>query len=367
MAHVTRRKILATGLGAVAAGAALLPSSAWGLPSLGPSHDHPHAIRHRMIRTNGIAMHVAEAGEGPTVLLVHGFPELWYSWRHQLPALAGAGFHVVAPDLRGHGHTDAPAEAVSYSLRNQLADLTGLLDALGVHAAAIVGHDQGAGIAWAAAQLIPDRFPAVVALGAPYAERTPVPLTEYIRQNNPGRFNVVLYFQEPGVAEAELDADPARTLRMTMYALSGQAPPELVERWLTGTPEGSGYLDPLPDPGPPSRWSDWLTNKELAYYVRQFSRTGFAGAIGRYRARDFDWSDLPEEGTLQVTQPALFVTGELDSAYRFSSLEPMREMVPGLRGITVLPGCGHWTQQERPEEVNRGLVDFLRTEHAASA
>jgi pimeloyl-ACP methyl ester carboxylesterase len=180
-------------------------------------------------------------------------------------------------------------------------------------------------------------------------------------------FNVVLYFQEPGVAEAELDADPSRTLRMTMYALSGQAPPELVERWLTGTPEGSGYLDPLPDPGPPSRWSDWLTNKELDYYVRQFARTGFAGAIGRYRARDFDWSDLPEEGTLQVTQPALFVTGELDSAYRFSSLEPMREMVPGLRGITVLPGCGHWTQQERPEEVNRRLVDFLRTEHAASA
>jgi pimeloyl-ACP methyl ester carboxylesterase len=324
------------------------------------------SIRHRTVRTNGIDMHVAEAGTGPAVLLLHGFPESWYSWRRQLPALAAAGFHAVAPDLRGYGHTDAPADVAGYSLRNNLADLTGLLDALGMATAAVVGHDQGATLAWAGAQLHPRRFPAVVALGVPYAARLPMPLTQYIRQNNPGRFNVVLYFQRPGVAEAELDADPARTLRMTLYALSGQAPPDLVPRWLLGTPEGAGFLDPLPDPGPPSRWSDWLTDHEFGGYVREFERTGFAGAIRRYRTFDFDWSDLPQMGTLKVAQPTLYVTGELDSAYRFNSLDAMRANVPGLRDVIVLPGCGHWTQQERSRDVNACLVGFLRSAYARS-
>ncbi|GLY72267.1 alpha/beta fold hydrolase [Actinoallomurus iriomotensis] len=318
-------------------------------------------IRHRIVRTNGIDMHVAEAGRGPAVLLLHGFPEFWYSWRHQLPALAAAGFHAVAPDLRGYGHTDAPAGA--YSLRENLADLTGLLDALGIAAAAVVGHDQGATFAWAGAQLHPERFPAVVALGVPYAARLPMPLTQFIRQNNPGKFNVVLYFQRPGVAETELDADAARTLRMTMFALSGQAPPGLVRRWLIDTPEGAGYLDPLPDPGVPSRWCDWLTDREFGRYAREFGRTGFDGAIRRYRAFDFDWSDLPQVGTLKVAQPTLYVTGELDSAYVFGSLNEMRANVPGLRDVVIMPGCGHWTQQERPREVNDHLLGFLRSEY----
>ena len=309
-------------------------------------------------------MHVAEAGSGPTVLLLHGFPEFWYSWRHQLPALAAAGFHAVAPDLRGYGRTDAPADVASYSLRNNLADLTGLLDALGVATAAVVGHDQGATFAWAGAQLHPGRFPAVVALGVPYSARLPMPITEFIRKNNSGKFNVVLYFQQPGVAEAELDADAARTLRMTSYALSGQAPPDLVPRWLLDTPESAGYLDPLPDPGPPSRWCHWLTDREFGTYVREFGRTGFDGAIRRYRTFDFDWSDLPQLGTSKVTQPTLYLTGELDSAYRFSSLDAMRANVPGLRKVIVMPGCGHWTQQERSHEVNGHLVGFLRSEYA---
>lgn len=321
-----------------------------------------HAVTHRTVRTNGIRMHVAEAGSGPAVLLLHGFPELWYSWRHQIPALADAGFHVIAPDLRGYGRTTAPRESPAYSLRENLADLTGLLDALHLRSAAVVGHDQGSTIAWAAAQLHPERFPAIVSLGVPYSARAPMPITELIRKAYPGRFNVVLYFQEPGVAEAELDADPSRTLRMTMYALSGQAPPDLVPRWLLQTPEGSGYLDPLPDPGVPSRWSSWLTGAEFGHYVREYRRTGFDGAIRRYRALDLDWSDLPAVGTLKVHQPALFVTGDLDSAYRFQTdLGPMRAGVPGLRGVEIMPGCGHWTQQERPDRVNRLLVEFLRS------
>ncbi|MFC4907972.1 alpha/beta fold hydrolase [Actinomadura gamaensis] len=323
-----------------------------------------NAIRHRTVRTNGIRMHVAEAGRGPVVLLLHGFPELWYSWRHQIPALAAAGFRVLAPDLRGYGRTSAPAEPSAYRLRENLADLTGLLDALGVRTAAVVGHDQGSTIAWAAAQLHPDRFPAVVSLGVPYTARTPMPLTQLLRKNNPGKFNVVLYFQEPGVAEAELDADASRTLRMTMYALSGQAPPDLVPRWLLGTPEGSGYLTPLPDPGVPSRWSPWLTDAEFGHYVREFRRTGFDGAIRRYRTFDIDWSDLPMVGTIEVRQPALYVTGDLDSAYRFQSdLSAMRAGVPGLRGVEILPGCGHWTQQERPARVNELLIRFLHSHH----
>ena len=328
------------------------------------SRHRRNPIRHRTVRTNGIEMHVAEAGTGPTVLLLHGFPEFWYSWRHQLPALAAAGFHAVAPDLRGYGHTDAPADGAGYSLRDNLADLTGLLDALGAPSAAVVGHDQGATFAWAGAQLFPQRFKAVVALGVPYGTRLPMPITQYIRMNNPGKFNVVLYFQQPGVAEAELNADTARTLRETLYALSGQAPPDLVPRWLLDTPESSGYLDPLPDPGPPSRWCDWLTDREFSRYAREFARTGFDGAIRRYRAFDFDWTDLPQVGTLKVNQPTLYMTGELDSAYRFSSLDAMRANVPGLRKVIVMPGCGHWTQQERSQEVNDNLVGFLRSAYA---
>lgn len=357
-----RRRLLALGAG-VAVAATGVGAVAAAAPLSRPARTGPGraAIRHRMVRTNGIRMHVAEAGEGPTVLLLHGFPELWYSWRHQLPALAAAGFHAVAPDLRGYGHTDAPADVRGYSLRNNLADLTGLLDALGCRTAAVVGHDQGSTFAWAGAELHPERFVAVASLGVPYSPRLPMPLTQLIRLNYPGKFNVVVYFQQEGVAEAELNADPARTLRMTMYALSGQAPPDLVPRWLTGTPEPSGYLDPLPDPGRPSRWSDWLTDAEFAHYTKEYARTGFDGAIRRYRTFDFDWSDLPQVGTGKITQPALFLTGDLDSAYRFNTdLGPMREHVPGLRGTIVLPGCGHWTQQERPDEVNRHLIDFLR-------
>lgn len=383
MPQLGRRKVIATAAG----GAALAlgsPGTASAAPGRTPgpyaghtgptvphthTHAHPHArhpVRHRTVRTNGIRMRIAEAGDerAPVVVLVHGFPELAYSWRHQLPALAAAGYHAIAPDVRGYGRTDAPRGARHYSLRENIADLNGLLDALGCRTAALVGHDQGAGITWPAAELHPERFPAVAGLGVGYGPRLPKPMTEFLRENNPGKFNVVLYFQEPGVAEAELDADPDRTLRMTLYALSGEAPPDLVPRWLTGTPEGAGFLDPLPDPGRPSGWSAWCTDAELAHYVQEFRRTGFAGAIRRYRAFDFDWHDLPEAGTHKIHQPALYVTGELDSAYRFGSLDPLREWVPGLRGIHILPGIGHWTQQESPDEVNEHLIDFLRAEYS---
>ncbi|MFI0418681.1 alpha/beta fold hydrolase [Spongiactinospora sp. 9N601] len=313
-------------------------------------------MRHRTLKANGIDVHFAEAGDGPPVILLHGFPELWYSWRHQLPALAAAGFHAVAPDLRGYGRTSIPADVEAYGMRAMVADVVGLLDALNEPVAVLVGHDWGAQIAWACAQLLPERFPAVAALSVPYHRRTPTPLTQDLRRWAGDRFNWLLYFQTPGLAEAELEADIELSVRLLSYALSGEAPDGLAVRLLTELPADSRLLDSIPEPdGLPS----WLTETDLAYYVEEFRRTGFTGALNRYRNVDRDWEELPALGVTPVRQPVLFVTGEKDTATRFMDAEAMREYVPNLRDPIVLRGCGHWIQQERPIEVNAHLVDFL--------
>jgi pimeloyl-ACP methyl ester carboxylesterase len=320
------------------------------------------AITHRQIETNGISMHIAEAGSGPLVVLVHGWPEIWYSWRHQLPALAAAGYHAVAPDLRGYGQSDAPEEIESYSLRNLIADIIGLLDALDAEQAVLVGHDIGAGVTWACAELHPERVAAHVTLGIPYGPRQPqseVAMTEQFAGDN---FSFVGYFQQPGVAEAELGADPRRSLRLILFALSGDAPPDLVPYLFTGKPADAGILDgmPEPDPLPP-----WLAEADLDVYADAFARSGFRGSFGFYRNMDRDWQELTEIGTLGIQQPALFIGGMRDSAVIFTGFEALQAMVegaPNLRKVVLLPGAGHWTQQERPEEVNVELLDFLRRE-----
>ncbi|MGW8378984.1 alpha/beta hydrolase [Streptomyces sp. ODS28] len=313
-------------------------------------------IAQHTVTVNGIGMHVAEAGEGPAVVLLHGFPELAYSWRHQLTALAAAGYRAIAPDIRGHGRTDAPAEVEAYGMRTMMADVTGLMDALEVTEAAVVGHDQGALLAWALAETHPERVRAVAALGVPYHPRPPMPLTRALATYRPGKFNVVTYFQQARLPEEELEADVRDTLLRVFAAQSGDADPDLVPAWLTDTPEGSGFLEPLPKPG---RLPSWLSEEELGRYVAEYERTGFTGALNRYRSMDADWSDLPELGTLPVTRPALYITGDMDSAYRLGTLEPMKTQVTDLRAIVILPGCGHWTQQERPREVNDQLIAFL--------
>ncbi len=181
-------------------------------------------ISHRTIDTNGINMHIAEAGEGPLVLLLHGFPELWYSWRHQLPALAAAGYHAVAPDVRGYGGTDAPPEVESYTMRCHAEDAVGVLDALDAKTAVVVGHDWGAPIAWHCALLHPDRFSAVAALSVPYMPRGQAPPIRQMKQVFGDNFFYILYFQEPGVAEAELEADVRRSLRLLLCSASGDTP-----------------------------------------------------------------------------------------------------------------------------------------------
>jgi len=318
-------------------------------------------VRHRTIETNGIAMHVAEQGEGPLVVLCHGFPESWYSWRHQLRALAEAGFHAVAPDMRGYGRTDAPAEIEKYTLLHLVGDMVGLLDALGEKTAVIAGHDWGAPVAWHAALLRPDRFRGAIGLSVPFLLRGSKRPTTMMPQDADAMF-YQLYFQEPGVAEAELERDPHLTIRAVLYGGSGEAS----RRREPGEPVGMvarqrGFLRGLTSPPPlPS----WLSDEDAKYYAEEFKRTGFRGGLNWYRNIDRNWELLAPFAGLKVTVPALYVAGDRDLVVAFRAVDKLlpslSKFVPDLRGTIMLPGCGHWTQQERAGEVNAAMIGFLR-------
>jgi pimeloyl-ACP methyl ester carboxylesterase len=302
-------------------------------------------ITHRTIGTNGIQVHIAEAGEGPLVVLVHGWPETWYSWRHQLPALAAAGYHAVAPDVRGYGHSDRPHPIEAYSMKELLADHLGLLDALGAETAVIVGHDWGAGIAWNAAALHPERHRAVVGMSVPFRGRPPLPPTQLLGNMFAGRWFYMLYFQEPGVAEAELEADIPRTMRTI---LAGAI--ELERKPGDGLLTGVEVPQVLPG---------WLSEDDVAYVAAQFAASGFRGGLNRYRNMDRDWEELPALATARIQQPALFITGDQDPVHRLAPADGMKETVPRLAPPVILPGAGHWVQQEKPAEVNDALLRFL--------
>src|ERR1700730_5464204 len=232
----------------------------------------PTDVTHHMVEANGIRMHIAEQGTGPTVLLCHGFPELWYSWRHQLSALAAAGFHAVAPDMRGYGQTDAPQEIDRYTLLHAVGDTVGLLDALGIARAVIAGHDWGATVAWLAAQLRPDRFSAVIALSVPYRTRGTVQPTSVMPRTDDAVW-YQLYFQEPGVAEAEFDRNVRTSFRIGRINVSGDAPPRTHPFGMVSLPGGLfGRVPPVPPPLPA-----WLTEADIDYYTSEFTRTGFRG------------------------------------------------------------------------------------------
>ncbi|MBK9181247.1 MAG: alpha/beta hydrolase [Acidimicrobiales bacterium] len=311
---------------------------------------------HRTVETNGIRMHAAEQGDGPLVLLCHGFPELWYSWRHQLPALAAAGYHAVAPDLRGYGRTDAPDPVDAYTILHLVGDLVGLLDACDERTAVVVGHDWGAPLAWTAAMLRPDRFRAVVGMSVPWTPRSPMRPTDLMRAVYPDSFFYILYFQEPGVAEAELDPAAGSVQRGFLYTASGDVPPE---RLHTGSrPPDDGLLPGLVQP---DTLPGWLTEDDLAVYTAEFERTGFRGGLNWYRNLDRNWELTAPWADARIHQPALFIGGTRDGVLLMmpGAVEALVDTVPGLRDSVLLEGCGHWTQQERPAEVNEALLAFL--------
>jgi len=314
-------------------------------------------ITHRELETNGIRMHVAEQGTGPLVVLCHGFPESWYSWRHQLAALSAAGFHAVAPDMRGYGRTDAPAEIEAYTLCHLVGDMVDLVGALGETSAVIAGHDWGAPVAWHAALMRPDVFRAVIGLSVPYRPRGPVrPTTAMPRTDDTVFYQ--LYFQTPGVAEAELEQDVRATIRRLAYGGSGDAP---ARETIAMVPRQGGFLQYMTDPEtlPP-----WLTAADVEFYAGELARTGFRGGLNWYRNIDRSWELLAPFAGARVSVPALYVAGDRDLVVRFPGMDQLipnlSKFVPKLRRTVMLPGCGHWTQQERPREVNDAMLEFLK-------
>jgi pimeloyl-ACP methyl ester carboxylesterase len=314
-------------------------------------------VRHHTLQVNDLQMHVTEQGEGPLVLLCHGWPELGYSWRHQLPALAEAGFRAVAPDMRGYGDTDAPRDGAAYSIFHLVGDMVGLLGALGEQRAIIVGHDWGAPVAWASALLRPDLFHAVAGLSVPHRGRGPRdPLAMLRESGHEGYY--WLYFQEPGVAEAEFERDVTTTMRKVLFSLSGDAPPGLE----TGmVPPGGGLLDGLIDP---SELPGWLSAQELAHYVSAFQKSGFRGGLSWYRNISQNWAQQAPWQGKQISQPALFIAGSRDPMIAgkrgAAGLANLKVAVPKVETL-ILEGAGHWIQQERPSEVNAALVAFVKS------
>jgi len=315
-------------------------------------------LNHRFIDTNGIRMHITEQGEGPLVVLCHGFPECWYSWRHQLPALAAAGYHVVAPDQRGYGQTTRPEPIEAYHIFHLTGDIIGLLHALHEERAIIVGHDWGAPVAWYCALLRPELFSAVILMSVPYLQRSwadPRP-TEAMRRLAGEREFYQLYFQEPGKAETQLEADIGRTMRTLLYAASGDAPAE--KRWRFLFEKSEAFLDSgsLPEALP-----DWLMEQDLEVFSSTFKQTGFRGGLNWYRNIDRLWELTPFLCGARLTQPTLFIAGAVDpviTMYR-GAFEAMEETVPHLWQKVLLPDAGHWIQQERPAEVNQLVLEFL--------
>jgi pimeloyl-ACP methyl ester carboxylesterase len=303
----------------------------------------------------GLSLH--EAGSGPAVVLCHGFPELAFSWRHQLPALAAAGFRALAPDQRGYGASDRPEAVAAYDIHHLTGDLVALLDVLGIEKAVFVGHDWGGFVVWAMPILHPERTAGVVGVNTPYLPRSPRPPTEMLRMLAGGDDSriYILWFQQPGVAEAVL-AGRARTLFEKLMR-SGVPPAELMVRaFQSGTLDMNPFrrLDELEPFGEPI-----LEPEELDFFVRSFERTGFGGGIHWYRNFDRNWETAPQIGVAKVEVPCLMVTAEWDPALRPEMASGMGAFCPDLETV-MIERCGHWTQQERPDALNRILVDWLR-------
>jgi pimeloyl-ACP methyl ester carboxylesterase len=315
------------------------------------------AMTARDIDLGSVILHVVEQGEGPLVLLLHGWPECHRSWRHQMTALAEAGYRAVAPDQRGFGQSSCPTDIEAYTQLNMVGDAVALVAALGETQAVVVGHDWGAPIAWNAALLRPDIFRAVAGLSVPYAPRNRGPITTVFREMGMEDY-YMMYFQKIGPAEAELEADIPASLRRILWAASGAMPPEYTS--LPMVKPGGGFLDRMPDPPglPP-----FVTDEDFAVLVEGFRRTGFGPSLNLYRNLDRNWALLAPWHLTPIKVPSLFIAGTRDITIRNpagqSSLSRLRDALPELRGLHLIEGAGHWIQQERPREVNDALLTFL--------
>jgi len=320
------------------------------------------AYRQTFIEANGIRLHVAEQGDGPLVLLCHGFPETSHAWRHQLAALARAGFHAIAPDLRGYGSSECPTAIGQYTTLDVVGDLVALVDILGERDAVVVGNDWGATIAWQAALLRPDRFRAVAALGVPMMGRAPMTPSRLFPKTDQTRF-YTHYFSEPGLAEIELERDVATTLRKIYFSASGDvgARDANTPNPFGLVPRSGGLLDSLIDP---PLLPAWLAPTDLDKFVQAFSISGFRGGLNYYRNLDRNWEVQSALEGLLVEVPALYLVGERDTGLAMPGMHEiiggMPQIVPKLSASRVVPRAGHWLQQEAPDFVNAALVEFLR-------
>jgi pimeloyl-ACP methyl ester carboxylesterase len=313
-------------------------------------------ITERAIATNGVQLHTLEAGEpgAPVVVLAHGFPELAYSWRHQIPALAAAGYHVLAPDQRGYGRTTRPTDIAAYNIAELSADLIGLLDDVGADKAVFIGHDWGSPVVWSSAQLHPDRVAAVVGMSVPPVPRSQIPPTKAFRAIFGDNFFYMLYFQEPGPADVELGGDPRRTITRMLNGLTRSDDPAAALRMIKPGP--AGFIDRLPEA---DVLPDWITASEIDHYVAEFTRTGFTGGLNWYRNLDRNWELMVDPPATTIAVPAMFIGGTADPVLSFMRTDRAPEVVTGRYREVLIEDAGHWLQQEKPEQVNELLLDFL--------
>jgi len=304
----------------------------------------------RMVKANGLDMRIVEQGKGPLVVLCHGWPELSYSWRHQIPVLAAADYRVVAPDMRGYGGTSAPDAIDAYTIHHLVGDMVALVAELGEEKAIVIGHDWGANVAWHCAMFRPDVFPAVATLSVPLRKRGPARPLDMLKEQGITTF-YWQYFQPPGVVEAEFARDWNHSLRAIYYG-SGLG--------LMLKP-GRGMVE---DAKVPEKPPAWISDDEIAQYVQEFSRTGLRGGINWYRNIDRNWDLTAPWQDAKIHQPALFIAGAKDPVITGligeKALQTMQEIVPGLRKKVIIDGAGHWIQQEKPAEVNAALLEFLK-------
>ena len=315
-------------------------------------------LEHKFVTTNGIRMHYVELGTGPLVVMCHGWPESWYSYRHQISALSQAGYRVVAPDQRGYGQTDRPEPIESYNILNLVGDIVGLVNSLHVDSAVIVGHDWGAPVAWTSALLRPDIFRAIALLSVPYFPRGPMRPTDGMKALAGENHFYQLYFQEPGKVEKELEADVRRTMLGVLYCASGDAPAQ--DRFKFLFERNQRFIDTFVIPDKLPRW---LNEQDLAFFTNEFTQSGFRGPVNWYRNIGRNWEMTAFLDGAKIIRPTVFAAGDRDIVMDMADdgYANLESHVANLYKKQLIPGAGHWIQQERPREINQLLLEFLRS------